>query len=230
MLLIFHIACLNSDSESLLRYGLPIKSKEVRELQSAVELIKADLKTRRNAFAKIDLNNAKSLLKKYEQVFVKTAPPSSKGLVEESIGRMQQLITPLGDYIVSESDSGSGSVQERDFLDKAFNYQNKLSRELTQFEELFVPPSFSRSIPEEYRNLPRLNGRAEVDIVLKKPDNSPYNVDGKLYDQAELKLVLDGYNAPITAGNIVDLINNGFYDKRPVCSKWPTVTIKFELN
>jgi cyclophilin family peptidyl-prolyl cis-trans isomerase len=29
-------------------------------------------------------------------------------------------------------------------------------------------------------------------------------------------MVLDGYNAPVTAGNFVDLINKGYYNKKPI--------------
>lgn len=50
----FHIIIyrVNSDAESLLRYGLPINNKEVREIQNSVESIKSNLKTRRINFAK----------------------------------------------------------------------------------------------------------------------------------------------------------------------------------
>jgi peptidylprolyl isomerase len=37
-----------------------------------------------------------------------------------------------------------------------------------------------------------------------------------IYEQVDLKLVLDGYNSPLTAGNFVDLVNRGFYDKRVI--------------
>jgi cyclophilin family peptidyl-prolyl cis-trans isomerase len=40
-------------------------------------------------------------------------------------------------------------------------------------------------------------------MVLKNPDGSPFNV--------ELTMIIDGYNAPITGGNFVDLVKKGFY-------------------
>lgn len=38
-------------------------------------------------------------------------------------------------------------------------------------------------------------------------------MDGKLYgQQIKVSLLVDGYTAPITAGNFVDLVNKGFYN------------------
>jgi peptidylprolyl isomerase len=87
-----------------------------------------------------------------------------------------------------------------------------LSKELSNFEELMVPKDFKRSIPEEYKSLPALQGRAEIEMTMKKPDGSQYDVDGKLYDSVTVKMVIDGYNAPLTGGNIVDLVSKGFYN------------------
>ena len=35
-------------------------------------------------------------------------------------------------------------------------------------------------------------------MVFKKPDGSQYDVDGKLYDEIPITMIIDGYNAPIT--------------------------------
>ena len=53
-------------------------------------------------------------------------------------------------------------------------------------------------------------------MVFKKPDGTQYNVDGNLYDSVKLKLVIDGFNAPLTGGNFVDLIDKGYYTKKVV--------------
>jgi peptidylprolyl isomerase len=59
---------------------------------------------------------------------------------------------------------------------------------------------FPFEIPEEYSDLPRLKGRATIDMETNKGD---------------LTLVVDGYSAPITAGNFVDLVQREFYDGLP---------------
>jgi hypothetical protein len=58
-------------------------------------------------------------------------------------------------------------VQEKANLDLSNAQQRILSAELSNFMELMVPTDFKRVIPEEYNNLPRLSGRAEVAMVCK---------------------------------------------------------------
>lgn len=101
-------------------------------------------------------------------------------------------------------------------LDSALAAQAKVSHSLSDIEAHLVPDGYTRIIPEEYSSLPTLQGRAEVDMVIRRPDNSQYDVDGKLYDKLTLHMVIDGYNAPITGGNIVDLVQRGFYNGKKV--------------
>ena len=68
-----------------------------------------------------------------------------------------------------------------------------------QLEALLVG-DFPFEIPAEYADLPRLLGRATVAIETT---------------QGKLTAVVDGYNAPITAGAFVDLVQKGFYDGLP---------------
>jgi len=206
----------NSDPESLLRYGLPFQNKDVRDIQDSIESTKLNLKTRRIQFAKGDMSNAKGLLTRYADKIIKSAPSNHQGKMKDAIEKLQNDFPVFEKAASAESDSGSGSVQERKALDDSFAAQDLIARDLTTLEELLVPDDFRRSVPAEYANLPQLQGRAEVAVTFKKADNSQFNVDGKLYDQIDMKLVLDGYNAPITAGNIVDLITHNFYDKKAV--------------
>eukprot|EP01041_Mallomonas_annulata_P000581 gene581-1123_t len=206
----------NSDPESLLRYGLPINNKEVRDIQTAVETIRGDLLSRRLQFAKIDLQNAKSQLKRNGANAIKAMPANHVKAATESLDRLQAALDPLEVAISSTSGEGSGSLQEREKLDEAFAAQKVLSKELSAFEELLVPDDFKRDIPAEYSKLPVLRGRAEVDMVIVKADKGKFDVDGKLYDQVQLKLVIDGYNAPITGGNFIDLVNKGFYNNMKI--------------
>lgn len=209
----------NSDAESLLRYGLPLRgpgTKEVREIQEKIEAIKSDLKGRRVPFAASDVTSSRRLLNTYEEVIIKAAPSSRKTSVQASINRLRNDFDPLEKSLGEETKTGSGSIQEREFLDQSFAFQRELSKELTTLEELLVPENFKRAIPAEYSNLPALQGRAEVDFVIKKSDGSAYAFEGKLYDQVDLKMVIDGYNAPLTGGNFVDLVNKGFYVNKKV--------------
>ena len=52
-----------------------------------------------------------------------------------------------------------------------------------------------------------VQGRATVDVDVKFASTR----EGGL-ESGVLRMVLDGYNAPITAGNFLDLVNRKFYD------------------
>jgi len=107
-------------------------------------------------------------------------------------------------------------------LDESFAAQDVLAKELSVFEELMVSDDYKRVVPDEYKDLPILQGRAEVVMVIVKPDGSQFNIDGKLYDKVDLKMIIDGYNAPVTGGNFIDLVDVGFYNgkKVRVCLYW----------
>ncbi|HEY9663813.1 MAG TPA: peptidylprolyl isomerase, partial [Allocoleopsis sp.] len=55
----------------------------------------------------------------------------------------------------------------------------------------------ANGVSSEFSNLPRLQGEAIVELVVK---GSP------------IKIVVNGMDAPITAGNFVDLVNRGVYN------------------
>ena len=53
-------------------------------------------------------------------------------------------------------------------------------------------------------------------------------MDGKLYgQQIKVSLLVDGYTAPITAGNFVDLVNKGFYNGMHVQVTPPIVIARY---
>lgn len=60
--------------------------------------------------------------------------------------------------------------------------------------------------------MPQLKGRAVVEMTIKKANDQKFDLDGTLFEQGHLTLVIDGYSAPITGGCFVDLVNRGFYD------------------
>jgi peptidylprolyl isomerase len=112
--------------------------------------------------------------------------------------------------------ASQGSVQERSALDKAYAAQEAASRKLSQLEELMVKDGYKIPIPAEYADLPVLQGRATVEFVLKKDGDEKFNIDGALFDSAVLRLVIDGYNAPLTGGTFVNLVQKGFYNNMKI--------------
>lgn len=183
----------NSDPESLLRYGLPIADdKEIRKIQSNLETCKLNLKTRRVEFAKQDIKNVRNLLEQNEKQILKTIGTKNQAAGEKAIAKFKADLEPLATLLEKETSTGSGSVQERSALDSANAAQKTVALDLSALEELMVPEGYKRVIPEEYAGLPVLQGRAEVEMVMKKPDGSQYNVDGNLYDTVKVNLVRVG--------------------------------------
>ena len=70
-------------------------------------------------------------------------------------------------------------------------------------------PGFPFDIPAPYDTLPALKGRAEVEMTFKLAEGRASNPNQK---RGSLTVVLDGYNAPVSAGNFVDLVQRKFYD------------------
>ena len=56
-----------------------------------------------------------------------------------------------------------------------------------------------------------LQGRATVEMNIKLKEARSDGVTG-----GQLKIVADGYNAPVTAGNFIDLVQRGFYNNMEI--------------
>ncbi len=106
---------------------------------------------------------------------------------------------PQAEAWLNELKSGVVSIEDAvKAKDKAqiLESKTKLLDVVSLLEESMVK-EFPFAVPAEYNNLPQLKGRATVDIKTNKGD---------------LTIVVDGYSAPVTAGNFVDLVQRGFYN------------------
>ncbi|MEH2435786.1 MAG: peptidylprolyl isomerase [Nostoc sp.] len=173
-----------TDGKALLRYALPIDNKPVRQLQASLEDISAQLRANRRwgAISK-DISKASRILDKPSQIL--TSVPAER--------------QPQGEAWIKELKSGVGKLEElaksKD-KEQILEERGKLLNLVTQLEESMVK-QFPFEVPTEYSKLPQLKGRATVEIKTNKGD---------------LTLVVDGYSAPVTAGNFVDLVQRGFYN------------------
>jgi len=211
-------ARVNKDADSLLRYGLPINCKQVRNLQVTIENIKQDVASKRKSAALDGVKKSKSILKKDAgKISGACRTPSECTTI---MSQMEVNLEPLEASLKAAQDALQGSDQERTALDQAYQTQDKLSKQLTALEESMVPEDYAIPVPEEYLDLPRLKGRATVEMVFKKGDVAPsseddagdqFNIEGKLFKEAKMTMIIDGYAAPITGGNFVELVDNGFY-------------------
>jgi peptidylprolyl isomerase len=173
-----------TDGKALLRYALPIDNKPVRKLQVSLEDISNQLRAnKRWGAVNNDLKQASRILDQPSQILA--------SVPEERQPQAQAWITELKSGI-AELQEVVKTKQKEPIL----NGRAKLLNLVSLLEESMVK-EFPFEVPAEYSNLPQLKGRATIAIKTNKGD---------------LTVVVDGYSAPVTAGNFVDLVQRGFYN------------------
>ncbi|XP_058778681.1 peptidyl-prolyl cis-trans isomerase CYP38, chloroplastic-like [Vicia villosa] len=183
------------DPGALLRYALPIDNKAIREVQKPLEDITESLKisgVKALDSVERNLRQASRALKQGKTLIVSGLAESKK---EHGIELLDKLEAGIDEFELILQDRNRSSVGPK---------QKELLQYVGGIEEDMVD-GFPYEVPEEYRNMPLLKGRAAVDMKVKIKDNP--NVE-----ECVFHIVLDGYNAPVTAGNFVDLVERHFYD------------------
>ena len=176
-----------TDPAALLRNALPIQAPDLKDLQHRLEATSDDLRAKRWAALASSVRRCISLLGSRKTAMLEgfDAPAKTEAAA---------LLDQVGEQLQVLAAAAEG--QERDpFLAARREALNSIG----QAEDLLVGP-FPYEIPAEFAELPRLLGRATVQLTTTK---------------GELTAVVDGYNAPLTAGAFVDLVQRGFYDGLP---------------
>ncbi|KAL9685218.1 hypothetical protein QQ045_022666 [Rhodiola kirilowii] len=183
------------DPEALLRYALPIDNKAIREVQKPLEDITESLKvsgSRGFDGVERNLKVASQALKEGKVSIIAGLAESKRDdgaqLIDKLVAGMQELQT-----IVEDKNRNAIVAKQKELL----QYVGSVEEDMVD--------GFPYEVPEEYTKMPLLKGRAIVDMKVKVKDNP--NVD-----ECVFRIVLDGYNAPVTAGNFIDLVERHFYD------------------
>jgi len=177
------------DPNAILRNALPIKQVELQELQHRLEETSDLVRGGRWPALTKTVTNCQSLLKKYQSKIIQDLPNDKKKIAEKTFLELKENFDNLQDYSKSK-DKYSFIATRRDALDK-----------IGGLEEYFLPNEFPYSIPQEFDNLPRLLGRAKVNIKTSK---------------GNMQAIVDGFNAPLTAGAFIDLSTKNFYKNLPI--------------
>ncbi|KAJ8566995.1 hypothetical protein K7X08_019203 [Anisodus acutangulus] len=183
------------DPGALLRYALPINNKAIREVQKPLEDITDSLKIAGlKALDSVERNTrqASRALKEGKTMIVSGL---AKSKADHGIELLNKLEAGLGEL--------QQIVEDRNRAD-VFPKQKELLNYVGGVEEDMVD-GFPYEVPEEYQNMPLLKGRATVDMKVKVKDNPNL-------EECVFRIVLDGYNAPVTSGNFIDLVERHFYD------------------
>ena len=172
------------DPEALLRYALPIDNQEIRNLQFSIEDISTQLRTKRWGVLTKDVKSAAAILNFGSKEILADVPEEKQSEAEALISQMREEVSQLKDL---------ASTKNRD---KITEQTSEILEQVTQLEELMVV-GFPFEVPEDYASLPQLKGRATVEMTTEK---------------GNLTMIVDGYSAPVNAGNFVDLVERGFYN------------------
>ncbi|KAL8150241.1 hypothetical protein V2J09_020049 [Rumex salicifolius] len=183
------------DPGALLRYALPINNKAIREVQKPLEDITESLKIAGlKALDSVERNGrqASRNLKQMKSMIVSGLAESKKEHGIELLNKLEVGMDEL-QKIVEDRQRDAVARKQKELL----NYVGGVEEDMVD--------GFPYEVPEEYRNMPLLKGRAAVDMKVKVKDNPNL-------EDCTFRIVLDGYNAPVTAGNFVDLVERHFYD------------------
>lgn len=176
-----------TDPAAILRDALPIQQGDLQDLQHRLESTSDDLRAKRWTALAGTVRRSQALLTTRRGSILASLPPATQAQGAELLDQLDSQLQTLA----TSSDS-----QNRDtFLDD----RRAALASVGQLEALLVG-EFPYAIPADFDNLPRLLGRATVAIETTK---------------GPLTAVVDGYNAPLTAGAFVDLVQKGFYDGLP---------------
>ena len=175
-----------TDGRALLRYALPIENQDVRKLQGAIEETSDTLRISRKKISAIkgNLTQADRIVSARANDLLKSVPDDRKAEGEQIIEQIKSELAEMRAGV--EANDREAVWQERGHVLSAIGL----------LEELMVE-EFPFEVPAEYSNLPQLKGRATIEFQT---------------DKGAITAVVDGYSAPVTAGNFVDLVNRGFYD------------------
>jgi peptidylprolyl isomerase len=176
-----------TDPAALLRNALPIDQPALQNLQHRLEDTSDDLRAKRWSALTTAAHRSQSQAANGRAAILASFPAAD-----------QQRVTALLDSLEEQLQSlaSAAEQQQRD----AFLEARRAALATIGSAEALLVGGFPFEIPAEFDGLPRLLGRATVLLRTTKGD---------------LTAVVDGYNAPLTAGAFVDLVQRGFYDHLP---------------
>jgi len=221
------------DPEAILRNALPMSQSDIREVQSKLEQVSEELKkpgTRSySEIASIATSCANTVASRTDAI-AKAAAPGKGGEVKTLLSKVSTDLKDMKELVNTFSDDSKGSVADKD---KIVAMSKAILRDVGNVELLMVD-GFPANVPAKYASLPQLRGRAtvkmevEVDTTgrvisgvignvstsyfLRNAASQGTNLSNAGKITFPLTVVVDGYNAPLTSGNFVDLVNKGFYE------------------
>ena len=194
------------NAKAALRRAVPAVNEETREIQRKLEdaayLMRIPQRKPWATMAKDVDESRKIMLEKKTDVFENVR--SNDRAEEEAYARLDDALERL---------SRAAATQDFDTFDA------KIAQALDSLSvvQIAQAPGLPFQIPAKYQALPKLVGRATVELKVRNADGGGFGLlNGDKLDEATIEITVDGYNAPVTAGNFVDNVKRGVYDNAPL--------------
>ncbi|MCX5936319.1 MAG: peptidylprolyl isomerase [Pseudanabaena sp. LacPavin_0818_WC45_MAG_42_6] len=172
------------DPRVILRNALPIDSEVLRDVQRTLEQMPRQANLKRWSNLKRDIDTISKTLSQNQSQLIAEVSSDHQGLVTEHLSSLTTALVPLQEAIAVKDRNSVKALSER-----ALDYVGLVESDFIQ--------AFPFEVPAQYAQLPQLKGRALVEISTEK---------------GSATITVDGYNAPVNAGQFVDLVQKGFYD------------------
>jgi peptidylprolyl isomerase len=172
------------DPRVILRNALPIENEVLRDVQHTLEQMPrlANLKRWNNLKKDVELIG-RDLTQNKSQLIAEVNSDRQVS-VTEHLASLEKSLVPLQEAITIKDRNNVKSLVE-----KALGYIGLVEADFIK--------AFPFEVPAQYAGLPQLKGRALVELSTEK---------------GNAIITVDGYNAPVNAGQFVDLVQKGFYD------------------
>eukprot|EP00241_Pyramimonas_parkeae_P002313 CAMPEP_0114245588 /NCGR_PEP_ID=MMETSP0058-20121206/11982_1 /TAXON_ID=36894 /ORGANISM="Pyramimonas parkeae, CCMP726" /LENGTH=444 /DNA_ID=CAMNT_0001358663 /DNA_START=49 /DNA_END=1383 /DNA_ORIENTATION=+ len=206
-----------TDPRVLLRNALPVslEGSPLVELDNQLRALAGGMSAKRSAAGSRSIVQSDTLLEGVAAVDAQALSVGLRKATSFANNKADQILEgippcnrPAAQRLLDQLTAGLSAFEQsagRMNLQTLVHTQNDLLNVSGQLQSLMVEDVF---VPEEYKNLPVLKGRAVVEITLYDDDRPG--------QENVVTVVLDGLNAPLTAGNFLDLVQKKFYNGMPV--------------
>ena len=172
------------DPRVILRNSLPIENEVLRDVQHTLEQMPRLANLKRWNNLKKDVETIARDLTQNKSQLIAEVNSDLQVSITEHLASLEKSLVPLQEAIAIKDRNNVKALVE-----KALGY-------IGLAEADFIK-AFPFEVPAQYAGLPQLKGRALVELSTEK---------------GNAIITVDGYNAPVNAGQFVDLVQKGFYD------------------
>lgn len=172
------------DPRIILRNSLPIDNDLLRDVQRTLEQMPRQANLKRWNSLKRDIETVSQTLGQNKADLIAAANSDRQASVTEHLASLEKALVPLQEAIEIKDRNNVKALAE-----KSLDYVGLIESDLIK--------EFPFKVPDQYANLPQLKGRALVELVTEK---------------GNAIITVDGYNAPVNAGQFIDLVQQHFYD------------------